>query len=212
MFSYGRLCNNTNAGNRDGRRPPTQVTQPNGSVATQASFTIFDQSSVNYDDHLSTNVTYDGSALTPCSATGHRCRQLNVPVTVVYGNTRTSALRRLMLPMQGDANHEGSAATQKTFAIDKALIDNDDHLSGRTYVYGQCFRAVLRDGQCRQLERFSPSRYGNNTNVGTATATLAMRDANHTGAWLPRRLYDRQGIINERRLLVRLMSPTTVQL
>ena len=66
------------------------------------------------------NVTYTGSALTPCTATATGAGGLSVSVSVVYGNNTAAGTATADATYAGDSNHNSSTATQKTFTIDKA--------------------------------------------------------------------------------------------
>src|SRR6185369_5585540 len=66
------------------------------------------------------SVTYTGSAQTPCTATATGTGGLNASVTVVYGNNTNAGTATADATYAGDATHNGSAATQVTFTIDKA--------------------------------------------------------------------------------------------
>jgi hypothetical protein len=68
-----------------------------------------------------TNVTYTGSPLEPCTATATGAGGLNVSVTVVYANNTNAGTATSDATYAGDANHNGSSATQATFTIDKAV-------------------------------------------------------------------------------------------
>ena len=91
----------------------------NSSVATQATFTI-DKAASSTSISCPTNVTYDGSPLTPCSATATGAGNLSVSVNVVYANNTNAGTATADATFGGDANHNGSNATQATFTIDKA--------------------------------------------------------------------------------------------
>src|SRR5678815_635077 len=62
----------------------------------------------------------NGSPQTPCSATATGAGALNVSVTVVYANNTNAGTATADATYAGDANHNGSTATQVTFMIDKA--------------------------------------------------------------------------------------------
>ena len=64
--------------------------------------------------------TYTGSPQTPCSATATGAGGLSVSVTVVYGNNTNAGTATANATYAGDANHDGSTATQVTFSIGQA--------------------------------------------------------------------------------------------
>ena len=113
--------NNTNAGTATADATYGGDANHNSSVATQVTFTI-DKASSSTTINCPTNVTYDGSPQTPCSATATGAGGLNVSVTVVYGNNTNAGTATADATYAGDANHNGSTATQVTFTIDKRTL------------------------------------------------------------------------------------------
>jgi len=88
---------------------------------------------------------------------------------VVYGNNTNVGTATADAAYTGDANHEGSAATQKNICIDKASSTTPIIVQPNVTYDGSALATVLRDGhRCRQPECSGDRVYGNNTNVGTA--------------------------------------------
>src|SRR5690349_3050436 len=112
-------ANNTNAGTATADATYAGDANHNGSVATQATFTI-DKAASSTAITCPANVTYDGSPLTPCSATATGAGNLSVSVNVVYANNINAGTATADATYAGDANHNGSVAIQATFTIDKA--------------------------------------------------------------------------------------------
>ena len=137
-------ANNTNAGTATADATYAGDANHDGSTATQVTFTI-DKASSTTTITCPTNVTYDGSPQTPCTATATGAGALNVVVTVVYGNNTNAGTATADATYAGDANHDGSTANQVTFTIDKrtltASIINDP-----TKVYDGNANATLAPG------------------------------------------------------------------
>jgi len=113
--------NNTNAGTATADATFPGDTNHNSSVATQVTFTI-DKASSSTSINCPTNVPYNGSPQTPCTATATGAGGLNVSVTVVYGNNINAGTATADATFAGDANHNSSVATQVTFTIDKRTL------------------------------------------------------------------------------------------
>ena len=103
------------------------------SAATQAGFTI-DKAASTTTITCPMNVTYTGSPLTPCSATATGAGGLNCPDgdlrKQLNAGTATADATSV-----GDANHNGSTATQATFTIDKAPSTTTVTIVGGPFTY-----------------------------------------------------------------------------
>jgi hypothetical protein len=130
-----------------------------------------------------TNVTYDGSAQTPCTAKVTGAGGLDQALAVSYSNNTNAGTATASASYTGDANHAPSTDS-KTFTIDKA---------GSTTAV-TCLTNVTYNGlaQTPCTASFSTTdglsgaltvNYTNNTNAGTATASASYTgDANHSGS------------------------------
>jgi YDG domain-containing protein/galactose oxidase-like protein len=175
--------NNTNAGTATADATFAGDANHNGSTATQVTFTI-DKASSSTTINCPTNVTYNGSPQTPCSATATGAGGLNVSVTVVYGNNTNAGTATANATFAGDANHNGSTATQVTFTIDKASSSTTINCPTNVTYNGSpltpCTATATGAGG---LNVSVTVGYGNNTNAGTATADATFAgDANHNGS------------------------------
>lgn len=126
-----------------------------------------------------TDVTYDGTAQTPCTATASGVAMADVPVTVSYTNNTDAGTATATASWIGDADHEGSSDT-KTFTIAPA----------KTVTKLTCPASVVYAGEDRKpcsatvtgpggLDHSVAVNYENNLLVGTATATAAYLGTNN---------------------------------
>ena len=130
------------------------------------------------------SATYTGSALTPCTAAVTGDGGLNTTATITYANNTNAGTATADASYAGDANHNGSTATQATFTIAKAASSTVITCpSSATYTGSAltpCTAAVTGDGG---LNTTATITYANNTNAGTATADASYAgDANHNGS------------------------------
>jgi hypothetical protein len=131
------------------------------------------------------SVTYTGSALTPCTAAVTGAGGLNTTATITYANnTNAGSTATADASYAGDANHNGSTATQATFTIAKAasstVITCPATIAYTSAALTPCTAAVTGDGG---LNTTATITYANNTNAGTATADASFAgDANHNGS------------------------------
>ncbi|HEX3123614.1 MAG TPA: kelch repeat-containing protein [Rhodanobacteraceae bacterium] len=127
------------------------------------------------------NVTYSGSALTPCSAlvTG---ANLSQSLTVTYSNNTDAGTATASASFAGDANHTGSSDS-KTFTIDKAPSVTTVTCPANVTYTGSALTPCSALVTGANLSQSLTVTYTNNINVGTATASAAFAgDANHTGS------------------------------
>jgi hypothetical protein len=176
-------ANNTNAGTATADATYAGDANHNGSTATQANFTI-DKADSTTTINCPTNVTYDGSPQTPCTATATGAGGLNASVTVVYANNTDAGTATADATYADDANHNGSTATQVTFTIDKAnsstTINCPTNVTYNGSAQMPCTATATGAGG---LNASVTVVYGSNTNAGTATADATYAgDANHNGS------------------------------
>src|SRR5689334_8750861 len=175
--------NNTNAGTAKADATFAGDANHNSSVATQVTFTI-DKAGSSTGISCPANVTYNGSPLTPCSATATGAGNLSVSVNVVYANNTNAGTATADATFAGDANHNGSNATQATFTIDKAASSTAINCPTNVTYYDS--QTTPRPATATVAGNLSVSVnvvYANNTNAGTATADATFAgDANHNGS------------------------------
>jgi hypothetical protein len=176
-------ANNTNAGTATADATFAGDANHNSSVATQASFTI-DKAASSTSINCPTNVTYDGSPLTPCSATATGAGNLSVSVNVAYANNTNAGTATADATFAGDANHNSSVATQASFTIDKAASSTSINCPTNVLYNGSpqtpCSATATGSGSLNVVVSVV---YANNTNAGTATADATYTgDANHNSS------------------------------
>ena len=160
-----------------------------GSTATQATFGIGKAASASVITCPLVSQTYTGSALTPCTAevTGAGLTPINISGDIVYAANTNVGTATADVSWSGDANHEGSTATQATFAIGKAASATviTCPLVSQTYTGSAltpCTAEVTGAG-LTPINLTGSISYDANINVGTATADVSWSgDANHFGS------------------------------
>jgi hypothetical protein len=133
------------------------------------------------------NVTYDGAARTPCTASVTGAGGLNEAVTVNYTNNTDAGTANASATYAGDVNHAGSNDS-KDFTIDPASSTTTVTFEPGPYVYrGSAFAATAAATGAGGLNQPVTVVYsGDCTNVAvangcTATANFA-GDSNHSGS------------------------------
>lgn len=172
--------NNTDAGTATASARFAGDDNHNGSNGS-SSFTI-DKASSSTALTCPTNVTYTGSALTPCSASAMGAGGLNQPLTVGYTNNVNAGTATASASYAGDANHTGSSDS-RNFTIDKALSTTTISCPASVTYTGSpqtpCAAGVTGAGGLNQSLTVN---YANNV-VGTATASATYAgDGNHYGS------------------------------
>ncbi len=157
------------------------VTAPNA-------VTIFDfeqATSTVTVDCPNTSYTYTGLPIAPCTASYTTSDGLTASLAVNYtANTDVTPVVTASATYPGDDNHAGSTGSD-TFAITPAASSTVIDCSPGTFEYtgsaiSPCIATVTGVGG---LSTTVPVTYGNNVNVGTATADASYPgDANHTGS------------------------------
>src|SRR5439155_2331273 len=130
-----------------------------------------------------TNVTFTGSALTPCTASVSGAGGLSQTLTVSYSNNTNAGTATASASYAGDANHLGSSDSA-TFTIDKATSTTTVNCPASVTYSGNaltpCAASVSGAGGLSQTLTVS---YSGNTNAGTAIASASFAgDANHQGS------------------------------
>jgi hypothetical protein len=174
--------NNTNAGTANASATFAGDANHTGSSDSK-NFTI-DPASSTTTVNCPTNVTYTGSALTPCTANVTGAGGLNQSLTVNYTNNTNAGTANASASYAGDANHSGSNDS-KTFTIDKASSTTTVTCGAGPFTYTAaaqtpCTANVTGAGG---LNQSATVNYTNNVNAGTATASASYAgDANHNGS------------------------------
>lgn len=129
------------------------------------------------------NVTYDGSAQTPCNASVSGAGGLSQGLSVSYANNVNAGTATASASYAGDANHDASSDS-KTFQIAQAssttVVTCPSSVTYNGSAQTPCSATVTGAGGLSQSLTVS---YSNNTNAGTASASASFPgDANHTGS------------------------------
>src|SRR5437667_9585370 len=130
-----------------------------------------------------TNVTFTGSALTPCTASVSGAGGLSQALTVSYSNNTNAGTATASASYAGDANHLGSSDSA-TFTIDKASSSTSVSCPTNVTITGSalttCTASVSGAGGLSQTLTAS---YSENPHAGAATASASYAgDANHLGS------------------------------
>ena len=130
------------------------------------------------------SVTYTGSALTPCTAAVTGVGGLSTSATVTYTSNTNAGTATATSTYAGDANHNGSTATQVTFTISKASSTNAITCPVSLVYSGSALTPCTDVITGAGLTGISATiTYSANVNVGTVTANSTWAgDANHTGS------------------------------
>jgi hypothetical protein len=172
-------ANNTNAGTATASYSYAGDANHNGSSDSE-DFTIGQASSTT--TVTCSNVTYDGSAQTPCTVSVTGAGGLSLNPTPNYANNVNAGTATASYSFAGDANHSGSSDS-KNFTIDLAGSTTTVSCSNVTYdgsAQTPCSVSVTGAGG---LSLNPTPNYVNNVNAGTATASYSYAgDANHTGS------------------------------
>jgi YDG domain len=123
------------------------------------------------------SVTYDGTAQEPCTATATGAGGLSTSVTVVYGNNTDAGTATADASYGGDANHNGSTATQKTFTITvkhltAAITAADKVYDGNTDATYTCALSGVVGTEDVTCDGTHPGVFADK-NVGTWTVTAS---------------------------------------
>src|SRR4029077_5847108 len=129
------------------------------------------------------NVTYNGSAQTPCAVAVTGAGSLSLVPDPVYSNNTNAGTATASYTYGGAANHPGSSDS-KNFTIDKAashtVVTCPDSLIYDGSARTPCSVAVTGAGG---MNLTPAANYSDNTNAGTASASYTYAgDANHDGS------------------------------
>ena len=145
--------------------------------ATSSSFNI-GQDSSTVSISCTGTFTYNGSPITPCTATA----STGAPLTVTYSNNTSAGTAGASATFAGDANHAGSS-NSTTFTIGQASSSVSIDCSGTfTYTGSAQTPCTATATGVGGLSQSLTVTYGSNTNAGTVSASASFSgDANHTG-------------------------------
>jgi hypothetical protein len=129
------------------------------------------------------SVTFDGTALTPCSVSVSGAGGLSLTPAPTYTNNTNAGTATASYTFVGDANHDGSSSS-RTFTISLASSTTTVTCPASVTYNGSaqtpCTVVVTGPGG---LSLTPAPTYANNTNAGTATASYTFAgDANHAGS------------------------------
>src|SRR5207244_209164 len=137
-----------------------------------APFTI-DKASSSTVVSCPTNVTFTGSALTPCTASVSGAGGLNQTLTVSYSENTNAGTATASASFACDANHLGSSDSEH-FTIDKAssstVVSCPTNVTFTGSALMPCTASVTGAGGLDQALSVSHSE---NPNAGTATASAS---------------------------------------
>jgi hypothetical protein len=166
---------------------PTDTANYNSLIGLSAGNFMIEKAGSTTTVSCPANVTYNGTAQTPCTASYSTTDGLGGPLTVNYTNNTNAGTATASASYAGDANHESSNHS-KNFTIDKASSTTMVTFEAGPYMYRvTAFTAtamvtgvgglnqpvaVVYSGDCT---------YVTSVNGCTATATFA-GDANHYGS------------------------------
>ncbi|HEX7174238.1 MAG TPA: MBG domain-containing protein, partial [Pyrinomonadaceae bacterium] len=173
--------NNTDAGAANASASYAGDANHTGSSDSE-NFTI-DKASSTTVVTCPTNVTYDGTAQTPCSAVVTGAGGLNQSLMVSYSNNTNAGTANASATYAGDANHTGSSDSEN-FTIDPAasttVVTCPTNVTYTGAAIEPCSAVVTGAGGLNQSLTVS---YSNNIDAGTASASASYAgDANHTAS------------------------------
>ncbi len=162
----------------------TKAADANYNARTSASYDItVDQAGSTTVVTCPANVTYTGSAQTPCSVTVTGPGGLSLTPDPTYADNTDAGTATASYAYAGDANHTGSSDSG-TFVIDQAgsttVVTCPANVTYTGSAQTPCSVTVTGPGG---LSLTPDPTYADNTDAGTATASYAYAgDANHTGS------------------------------
>ena len=144
------------------------------------------------------NVTYTGSAHTPCTAKVTGAGGLDQSLTVGYTNNTDAGRRLLPRPSRAMPTTTAAATRRPSRSTRPSSTTAVTCPASVTYTgtpQTPCTANVTGAGGLNQTLTVN---YANNTNAGTATACASFAgDANHTGSTDTEDLHDRQGVVHD---------------